>query len=58
MWLIYEQKLINRLSPNNKLLKNYKKKSLVSLNAVQFETAIGLMLGDARLQTQNKGKIL
>ena len=29
----------------------------MSLNAVQFETAIGLMLGDARLQTQNKGKI-
>jgi LAGLIDADG DNA endonuclease family len=43
------------LSPNSKLLKEYKN-SLKSLSLIQMETAIGLVLGDASLQTQNKGK--
>jgi hypothetical protein len=41
--------------PNNKLLKKYKE-SLSSLSSIQNEVAIGLMLGDASLQTQNKGR--
>jgi hypothetical protein len=32
------------------------KVSLFSLNQIQFEASIDLMLGDASLQTQNKGK--
>jgi hypothetical protein len=43
------------LGPNSMLLKQYKK-SLVKLSEIQWEAAIGLMLGDASLQTQNKGK--
>lgn len=43
------------LSPNSKLLKEYKD-SLHMLSKLQWEAAIGLMLGDASLQTQNKGK--
>ena len=43
------------LAPNSKLLKAYKE-SLKNLSKTQFEAAIGLMLGDASLQTQNKGK--
>jgi hypothetical protein len=43
------------LGPNSKLLKEYKD-SLIKLSQVQWEAAIGLMLGDASLQTQNKGK--
>ena len=43
------------LGPNSKLLKDYKE-SLGKLSKVQWEAAIGLMLGDASLQTQNKGK--
>lgn len=43
------------LSPNSKKIKLYKK-SLNNLTAIQFETIIGLMLGDASIQTQNKGK--
>ena len=43
------------ISPNSKLLKEYKK-SLVELNQIQFESAIGMMLGDSSLQSQNKGK--
>jgi hypothetical protein len=46
--------LINS-SPNSKRLKEYKK-TLNSLNQIQWETSIGLMLGDASIQTQNKGK--
>lgn len=42
-------------SPNSKILKDYKK-TLKSLNQIQWETSIGLMLGDASIQTQNKGK--
>ena len=29
---------------------------MVKLSEIQWEAAIGLMLGDASLQTQNKGK--
>lgn len=43
------------LSPNSKLLKEYKN-SLHKLSNLQWEVAIGLMLGDASLQTQNNGK--
>ena len=43
------------LSPNSKLLKQYKE-SLIELNTNQWEVAIGLMLGEASLQTQNSGK--
>lgn len=43
------------LGPNSKLLKAYKE-SLGKLSEAQREAAIGLMLGDASLQTQNKGK--
>jgi hypothetical protein len=47
------------LSPNSKLLKEYKA-SLYKLSKFQFEALIGLLLGDASLQTQsslsNKGK--
>ena len=43
------------LGPNSNLVKAYKE-SLTNLSRIQFETAIGLMLGDASLQTQNKGK--
>jgi|ERR1700709_397247 hypothetical protein len=42
-------------SPNSKLMREYKA-SLFSLNKIQYEASIGLMLGDASLQTQNKGK--
>ena len=47
--------LLIGLSPNSKLIKEYKK-SLISLNTEQWEASIGLMLGDASLQTQNNGK--
>jgi LAGLIDADG DNA endonuclease family len=43
------------LSPNNNLITKYKA-ALYSLNKEQSEASIGLMLGDASLQTQNKGK--
>ena len=43
------------LSPNSNLLKEYKN-SLHMLSNLQWEVAIGLMLGDASLQTQNNGK--
>jgi len=43
------------LGPNSKLIKEYKK-SLTELNKMQREASIGLMLGDASLQTQNQGK--
>jgi len=46
--------MIIGLSPNSKLMKEYKQ-SLNSLNTQQLEASIGLMLGDASLQTQNKG---
>jgi hypothetical protein len=43
------------LNPNSKLIKLFKE-SLVNLTKEQKEASIGLMLGDASLQTQNKGK--
>jgi len=49
-----KQFLINK-GPNNKYLKEYKL-SLISLSVIQMEAAIGLMLGDASIQTQNNGK--
>lgn len=36
-------------------MKDYKN-SLKTLTNIQFEASIGLLLGDANLQTQNKGK--
>lgn len=42
------------LSPNNTKFKEYKN-SLGQLTPLQFEASIGLMLGDASLQTQNGG---
>ena len=49
-----KQNLIG-LSPNSKLIKEYKN-SLTSLSVEQWEASIGLLLGDASLQSQNKGK--
>lgn len=46
---------LQNAGPNSTLLKEYKK-SLVYLNEIQREASIGLMLGDASLQTQNGGK--
>src|SRR5687768_6934934 len=42
-------------SPNSNLIKEYKK-SLTKLTSLQWEASIGLILGDASLQTQNNGK--
>lgn len=60
MSLLPQKKKINKnelkgLSPNSKKLKQYKE-SLSELSQTQWEAAIGLMLGDASLQTQNGGK--
>nr|BBG67072.1 hypothetical protein [Stropharia rugosoannulata] len=43
------------ISPNSNLLKIYKEQ-LNSLSNEQWEASIGLILGDASLNTQNKGK--
>jgi hypothetical protein len=43
------------ISPNSNLLKEYKEQ-LYKLSNEQWEASIGLILGDASLQTQNKGK--
>ena len=43
------------ISPNSKKFKEYKK-SLTTLSTVQWEAALGLILGDASLQSQNGGK--
>lgn len=43
------------LSPNSKKIRQYKE-SLDKLSKIQWEAIIGLMLGDASIQTQNKGK--
>lgn len=57
--LVIDNKIISKSfvgkGPNSKSLKIYKM-SLTNLSQIQWETAIGLMLGDASLQTQNKGK--
>jgi len=44
-----------KVGPNSKLIREYKM-TLKNLSLLQWEVSIGLMLGDASLQTQNKGK--
>lgn len=44
----------NKLSPNSKAFQQYKM-TLKGLTKVQFDTAIGLILGDARIQLNKKG---
>jgi len=51
----YKNNAIGR-GPNSKQIKVYKNLFLSSLSAEQWEASIGLMLGDASLQSQNKGK--
>ena len=53
--MIWIKNEIKGLGPNSNKLKQYKE-SLVKLSQIQWEAAIGLMLGDASLQSQNKGK--
>jgi hypothetical protein len=49
----YKQRAI-KSGPNSKIVRVYK--SLLSdLSTIQFEAAIGLILGDASLHTQSKG---
>jgi len=43
-----------KLSPNSNKLKAYKE-NLLPFSSIQIETIIGLLLGDASLQTLNKG---
>ena len=43
------------LGPNSNKVKDYKN-SLIELSNIQKESIIGLILGDASLQSQNKGK--
>lgn len=50
---LYKQRAINS-SPNSKRVRVYKF-FLTNLSTEQFEAAIGLILGDASLQTQSKG---
>jgi len=50
-----KKELLIGLSPNSKAVKEYKQ-SLTSLSVEQWEASIGLMLGDASIQTQNNGK--
>lgn len=50
-----KKELLIGISPNSKAMKEYKK-SLTCLTIKQREASIGLMLGDASLQTQNNGK--
>lgn len=49
------KELLIGLSPNSRLMKEYKQ-SLNCLSDKQWEASIGLILGDASLQTQNNGK--
>nr|YP_009710676.1 LAGLIDADG endonuclease type 2 [Amanita muscaria]QFZ98625.1 LAGLIDADG endonuclease type 2 [Amanita muscaria] len=51
---ILKQEIIG-LGPNSTKIKEYKN-SLLELTSIQKEAIIGLMLGDASLQSQNKGK--
>jgi hypothetical protein len=50
-----KKELLIGKGPNSKLIKDYKN-SLISLTNIQWESSIGLMLGDASIQTQNRGK--
>jgi hypothetical protein len=43
------------LGPNSTKVKEYKN-SLIELSNIQKEATIGLILGDASLQSQNGGK--
>lgn len=45
----------NEASQNKTLLKRYKEQ-LDSLTDIQYQVAIGVLLGDARLQSQDDGK--
>ena len=47
--------LLIKAGPNSNLMKEYKN-SLIKLNNEQLEASIGLILGDASLQSQNNGK--
>lgn len=47
--------LLIGISPNSRMIREYKE-SLTSLTSDQWEASIGLILGDASLQSQNKGK--
>ena len=51
----FNKELLIGISPNSKLFKEYKN-SLTSLSSIQWDASIGLILGDASLQTQNGGK--
>lgn len=50
-----DKKCLLNAGPNSKIMKDYKN-SLSSLTDIQREASIGLLLGDASLQTQNNGK--
>jgi hypothetical protein len=50
-----KKELLIGISPNSQAMKEYQK-SLTCLTVKQREASIGLMLGDASLQTQNQGK--
>ena len=47
--------LLIGISPNSRMIREYKE-SLTSLTTDQWEASIGLILGDASLQSQKKGK--
>jgi hypothetical protein len=51
----FNKELLIGIGPNSNLIRNYKN-SLLSLSTLQWECSIGLILGDASLRTQNKGK--
>lgn len=51
----FNKELLIGIGPNSNLIRDYKN-SLFSLSTVQWECSIGLILGDANLRTQNKGK--
>ena len=51
----FTKELLIGISPNSKLFKEYRD-SLTSLSIIQWEASIGLILGDASLQTQNNGR--
>jgi hypothetical protein len=50
---LYKQRAIDSGLNSNKV--KFYKQFLTNLSTIQFEAAIGLMLGDASLQTQSKG---
>ena len=50
-----DKKSLIGIGPNSNKLREYKK-SLTSLSPIQLESAIGLVLGDGSLNTDNNGK--